>query len=349
MTTTIDFGPPAERPHKMPFLPTLAAALEPLGLHGSHVVVGVSGGADSVALLRGLHALASESSIAVSAAHLNHGLRPGSAEEDAEWTRRLCDRLQIPIVLEQADVPNRAAVEGWNIEEAARIVRYEFLERTARTLGSTHVAVAHNADDRVETVLHHLLRGTGLAGLRGMKVSRPLAEGVTLVRPLLGVHRQEIESWLAEIGQDFRTDPTNADQSRTRNRIRHVLLVDLEREFGPQVRGSFLRLAEQADEVQTSIEAAADHLLKSCLADESPEICRLDIRPLEGQPPHIVREAFVSLWRRQNWPRQRMGFDDWERLSHLVKEGGGPIVLPGKIEATRRGTLIVLRRARREG
>jgi tRNA(Ile)-lysidine synthase len=333
----------------MPFLPTLATALEPLGLRGARVVVGVSGGADSVALLRGLHALASESSIELYAAHLNHGLRPGSAEEDAEWTRRLCDRLQIPVVLEQADVPKRAAAEGWNIEEAARIVRYEFFERTARTLGGTHVAVAHNADDRVETVLHHLLRGTGLAGLRGMKASRPLAEGITLVRPLLGVHRQEIESWLAEIGQDFRTDPTNADLNRTRNRIRQVVLIELEREFGPQVRGSILRLAEQADEVQASIEAAAEHLLKSSLADESPEICRLDVRPLQGQLPHIVREAFVSLWRRKNWPRQRMGFDDWERLSHLVKEGGGPIVLPGRIEATRRGTLIVLRRARREG
>ena len=276
-------------------------------------------------------------------------MRPGSAEEDAEWTRELCERLQIPVVIGQADVPDRAAAEGWNIEEAARIVRYEFFERTARSLGSTHVAVAHNADDRVETVLHHLLRSTGLAGLRGMKVSRPLAEEITLVRPLLGVHRQEIESWLAEIGQDFRTDPTNADQSRTRNRIRQVLLIELEREFGPQVRGSVLRLAEQADEVQASIEAAAKHLLKSSLADESPEICRLDVRPLEGQPPHLVREVFVSLWRRKNWPRQRMGFDDWNRLSDLVKEGGAPIVLPGKIEATRRGTLVVLRRARREG
>lgn len=333
----------------MPFLPTLAASLEPLGLRGARVVVGVSGGADSVALLRGLHALAAESSIELSAAHLNHGLRPGSAEEDAEWTRQLCDRLQIPVVLEQADVPKRAAAEGWNIEEAARIVRYEFFERTARTLGTAHVAVAHNADDRVETVLHHFLRGTGLAGLRGMKVSRPLADGITLVRPLLGVHRQEIESWLAEIGQDFRTDPTNADQSRTRNRIRQVLLIELEREFGPHVRGSILRLAEQADEVQASIEAAAKNLLKSSLADESPEICRLDVRWLQGQPPHLVREVFVSLWRRKNWPRQRMSFDDWERLSHLVKERGAPIVLPGAIEAMRRGTLVVLRRARREG
>ncbi len=272
------------------FLPTLAATLEPLGLVGARVVVGVSGGADSVALLRGLHALAPTTRLELHAAHLNHGLRPGSAEEDAEWTCELCRRLEIPIVVEQADVRGRARAERWNIEEAARIVRYEFFERKARALGATHVAVAHTADDRAETVLHHLLRGTGLAGLRGMKRSRPLAEGITLVRPLLGVRRPTIESWLAEIGQDYRTDATNADESRTRNRIRHALLPSLEREFGPQVRESFLRLAEQADELQSAIEEAANRLLESSLADESAEICRLDGRaPGRPAPPPSPR------------------------------------------------------------
>lgn len=326
------------------FLPTLAATLGPLGMVGARVVVGVSGGADSVALLRGLAALAPTSGLKLHAAHLNHGLRPGLAEADAEWTRELCRRSGIPIVVDQADVPGRALAERWNTEEAARIVRYEFFEQTARGLGATHVAVAHTADDRVETVLHHLLRGTGLAGLRGMKASRPLAEGITLVRPLLGVHRTAIESWLAEIGQDYRTDATNADDSRTRNRIRHALLPSLEREFGPHVRESFLRLAEQADELQSEIEEAANRLLKASLADETAEIGRLDGRLLDGQPRHLVREVFVALWRRKNWPRQRMGFDDWDRLYRLTQEGG-TIALPGKIEASRRGALIVLRRA----
>jgi tRNA(Ile)-lysidine synthase len=326
------------------FLPTLAATLEPLGMAGARVVVGVSGGADSVALLRGLEALAPTSRLELHAAHLNHGLRPGSAEADAEWTRELCRRLEIPLVVDRADVPGRALAERWNIEEAARIVRYEFFERTARALDATHVAVAHTAGDRVETVLHHLLRGTGFAGLRGMKISRPLAEGITLVRPLLGIPRTAIESWLAEIGQDYRTDLTNADESRTRNRIRHALLPSLEQEFGPQVRESILRLAEQADELQSAIEESANRLLESSLADETVEICRLDGRLLEGQPRHLVREVFVTLWRRKNWPRQRMGFDDWDRLYRLTQEGG-TIALPGKIEASRRGTLIVLRRA----
>lgn len=332
----------------LPFLPTLAAAIEPLGLPGTRVVVGVSGGADSVALLCGLRALSPPSSIELHAAHLNHGLRPGSAEEDAEWTRALCRRLDVPIVVDQIDVRHRALAEGWNIEEAARICRYEFFERTARAVGSTRVAVAHTADDRVETVLHHLFRGTGLAGLRGIKVFRALADGITLVRPLLGIRRKAIENWLAEIGQDYRTDATNADESRTRNRIRHTVLPWLEKEFGPQVRESLLRLSEQADELQSTFEAAADLLLESILADDSPDICRLDVAGLNGQPRHLIRETFVALWKRKRWQRQRMGFEDWDRLYRLVKDGGGRLVLPGSIEASRRGTLIVLRKTDRE-
>jgi tRNA(Ile)-lysidine synthase len=325
------------------FLKTLAATLEPLQLAGARIIVGVSGGADSVALLHGLHRLAPALRLELYAAHLNHGLRPGGAEDDAEWTRELCRRLDVPVVVEQVDVPGRASDMHWNVEEAARIVRYEFLQRTAKCVGATHVAVAHNADDQVETVLHHLFRGTGLAGLRGMKRSRSLAEGITLIRPLLSVHRVEIENWLAEIGQDYRTDASNADVSRTRNRIRHKVLPVLESEFGTQTRETFLRLAEQADELQSSIEADADRLLVASLADESAEICRIDCRRLEGQPRHLIREIFVGLWRRKSWPRQHMGFAEWDRLYQLTR-GGVKIVLPGNIEATRRGTLLVVRR-----
>jgi tRNA(Ile)-lysidine synthase len=329
-------------PYMSSLLIKLAVSVESLRMAGTRIVVGVSGGADSVALLRGLHSLPAASRLELVAAHLNHGLRPGQAEGDAEWTRELCHRLNVPVVVEQADVPGRARGMGWNVEEAARIVRYEFLERTARNVDATHVAVAHHAGDQVETVLHHLFRGTGLAGLRGMRRSRPLAEGITLVRPLLFVHRVEIENWLAAIGQDFRTDATNADVSRTRNRIRHNVLPGLESEFGTQVRQTVLRLAEQADELQSTIEAQADRLLAESLADDSTEICRIDCRPLEGHPRHLVREVFVALWRRKNWPRQHMGFAEWDRLYQLT-EGGAKIVLPGNLEATRRGTLLVIR------
>jgi tRNA(Ile)-lysidine synthase len=325
------------------FLSELGLELDRLGIRATGVLVGVSGGADSVALLRGLNALAEPFGLRLVAAHLDHGMRPEAAEKDAVWTTQLCARLGIPIVVEKADVPAYALSHRLNIEEAARNVRYEFLERSASTESCTHLAVAHTADDQVETVLHHLLRGTGLAGLRGMQAVRPMAEGLTLVRPLLRICRAEIEAWLGEIGQDFRTDITNADESRTRNRIRHSVLPMLERELGPQVRDSVLRMAEQASELQATIQELAQELLKRCLEDDGADLVRLNAQLLADEPRHLVREVFVELWKRKNWPRRAMGFDDWDRLGRLAKAGGSA-TLSGNIEATRRESLIVLRR-----
>ncbi len=324
------------------FLTSLSIAIESLGLRGARMLVGVSGGADSIALMRGLHALAGPGQLQIVAAHLNHGMRPRAAEEDADWTAQLCRRFDIPIVLETADAPAYAAEHRLNIEEAAREVRYQFFDRAARAENCSRLAVAHNADDQVETVLHHLFRGTGLAGLRGMQVSRPMAEGLSLVRPLLRIRRSQIEEWLGEIGQDFRTDVTNADQSRTRNRLRHSVLPALERELGPQIRDALLRVAEQASELQSTIQELAADLLHNCLEDETPDLVRLNAELLAGQPRHLVREVFVELWKRKNWPRQALGFDDWDRLGRLVQEGG-TATLPGNIEATRRGKLNVIR------
>jgi tRNA(Ile)-lysidine synthase len=323
------------------FLSVLEREVERLGMGASGVLVGVSGGADSVALLRGLKALAESQELRLVAAHLNHGMRAHAASQDAEWTAALCERLGIPIVVEAADVPALARGRRLNDEEAARTVRYEFFKRAASEARCAHVAVAHTADDQVETVLHHLLRGTSLAGLRGMHASRLFAEGVTLVRPLLTIRRARIEAWLAEIGQDFRTDATNADQSRTRSRLRHSVLPALEREMGPQVRESILRLAEQASELQSTIEELAKSLLKKCLEDDGSEVVRLNTDVLADARRHLVREVFVELWKAKKWPRQAMGFDDWDRLARLVKDGGA-VTLPGDIAARRRGKLIVL-------
>jgi tRNA(Ile)-lysidine synthase len=323
------------------FLAQLAAAIEGLGLRGASVVVGLSGGADSVSLLRGLHALADQAGLRIVAAHLNHGMRPGAAERDAAWAGELCKRLGLPIAIESVDVSAHAKDQRLGLEEAARTLRYQFFDRAARQENCTHVAVAHTADDQVETVLHHLFRGTGLAGLRGMPSRRPLSDGLTLVRPLLSIRRAELEAWLAEISQEFRTDSTNADQSRTRSRIRHSVLPALERELGPQVRDSLLRLAGHASELQSVIEELAASLLEQCVEDETPELVRLDSTVLASQPRHLIREVFVELWRRKSWPRQAMDFDDWDRLAGLVT-GGGAATLPGRVEARRRGNLIVI-------
>jgi len=178
-----------------------------------------------------------------------------------------------------------------------------------------------------------------------MHASRPLADGITLVRPLLSIPRTTIEAWLAEIGQDFRHDATNADTDRTRSRIRHQLLPALEHDYGPHVRGSLIQLADQAQELQSAIAQLARQLFTQCLLDDSPELCRLDCHNLADQPAHLVREVFIELWKQKQSPRQQMGFDEWDRLRRLVKEGGRA-TLPGPIDVIRRGTLMLLERRR---
>src|SRR5205823_11908216 len=133
------------------------------------------------------------------------------------------------------DVAAVAQGSGRGIEETARDERYRFLEVTAVAIGCRAIATAHTADDQAETILHHVLRGTGLAGLRGIPRARELASGITLIRPLLDLERSVVLDYLAKIGQDFRDDASNRDEAYTRNRIRHQLLPLLAREYNPHI------------------------------------------------------------------------------------------------------------------
>jgi tRNA(Ile)-lysidine synthase len=314
------------------------------------VLVAVSGGADSVALLRGLSALAGgEAGVEPVVAHLDHGLRAESAA-DAEWVVALAEGLGLDSVLWKTDVARTAAEKGLGIEEAARRVRYDFLAAAADSRRCTAVAVAHTADDQVETVLHHVVRGTGLSGLRGMPRERPLVHSVRpdlrtrLVRPLLGVARAEIEAYLAALGQPFLVDATNRDPAFTRNRIRSELLPLLEESFNPRVREALLRLASQASEAVAVVDGLAATLLDAALVEsESPGTVRLDVAAFASAPEHVARAALVELWRRRDWPRQGMGASDWQRLLEVIRDGGA-VMLAGGIEGRRRGNVLVVRR-----
>jgi tRNA(Ile)-lysidine synthase len=334
------YAPPQAAP---PFLAALAKSIQSFGLGGRRILVGVSGGGDSVALLHGLHALADQERLQLVAAHLDHGIRGAAAADDAAWTAELCERLEIPLVLESADVPAYARERGLNLEEAARDVRYQFFERVAVAANCSHVAVAHTADDQVETVLHHLFRGTGLAGLQGMPATRLLGTALTIVRPMTPFYRSQLLAFLESIGAEFRTDESNFDEARTRSRIRNEALPELVRILGPQILDAVKQTAERIRDVQATIEELAAELLEKSLEDQSPDLVRLSASVLAGERRHIVREAFVLLWKRQNWPRQAVGFESWDRLWRLIQEGG-TVTLPGHIEATRRGKLIVVRR-----
>jgi tRNA(Ile)-lysidine synthase len=333
----------------------------------SHVVLAVSTGPDSVALLRAAIVLKNEAagSGGLFVAYLNHGLRGTSANDDEAWLRTLCQRLNVPLEIGKADVPELAAQAGDGIEAAARNARYDFLRQTAEGLGARFVATAHTADDQVETILHRIIRGTGLAGLAGIPSTRPLSPSVTLVRPLLGVRRREVLDYLAAIDQEFRTDPSNIDPRFTRNRLRHELLPFLRENYNVDVDAALLRLAVQAHESQQLIANLAAGLAPQCVvlvptlrvetqgprhsasyAHREAQVIRIDCPALLTQSSLVIREVCKIAWTDARWPRQAMGFDQWQQLADLVLGGGdSPAVnLPGNIRARREGQRLLLER-----
>ena len=322
------------------FLETLRQGALAQGLRQSSVLVAVSGGADSISLLRGLLSLP-DLELQLHVAHLNHELRGTASDEDAVWIAELCQQLNVPCHIERENVQQISDTQKVGLEEAARAVRYRFLEGLAVRLKLTHIAVAHTANDQVETVLHHIVRGSGLSGLSGVPATRRLRSGVMLVRPLLALRRPHIEQYLAELGQDYRTDYSNQNPDFTRNRIRGQLLPQLMRDYNPRVSDALLRLADQAREVLEDISVQATAVLEAALINQTTDSVLILCRHLPARPV-IVRECLVEVWRRQNWPRQNMGYDLWCAVADLVRQPEGALTLPGKIDARRREGLLVL-------
>ena len=219
------------------------------------VIVGLSGGPDSVALLRLLHSLnaAGDIRVALAALHLNHLLRGRQARADEKFCVNLCKTLGVPIAVKRLNVKRFARLHRLSTEEAARRLRYDIFRAAARKAPHTRIVIAlgHHAGDQAETVLQRIIRGTGIAGLAGIPVKRPLDLGTPgktamIVRPLLAARRDEILAYLAEIGQPSRTDTTNLGVRFTRNRLRNRLLPLLRREFNPSVDDALIRLADIA-------------------------------------------------------------------------------------------------------
>ncbi len=189
---------------------------------GEKILVGLSGGADSVCLFYVLLALQKSLSFSMEAVHVNHMLRE-TAERDELFVKQICEEEGIPLHRKHVDVTRLAKQQGLSFEEAGRNARYDFFAETMQHTGATRIAVAHHMDDRAETILFHLCRGTGVDGLGGI---RPVREQV--IRPLLCVDRMQIEAYLSELGKTYMTDETNADNQYSRNRIRNEVLPILE-------------------------------------------------------------------------------------------------------------------------
>ena len=190
------------------------------------VIVGLSGGADSVCLIHVLWELREEFQIDIEAVHINHGIRGAEAGRDEEFAKNMCNKLEIPITVFQYDVPAYAKERGLSEEEAGRILRYDSFRKVAKKIQKSKICVAHNSNDNVETFLHHLCRGSSLEGLTAIK---PVSGEI--IRPIMCLSRAEIEKYLGEQQIPFITDSTNLDNDYTRNKIRNVVLPYLEKEI----------------------------------------------------------------------------------------------------------------------
>lgn len=322
-----------------PLESSLAARWPPSVWHDQTVMVALSGGADSVALVRALQRLRPPGGGRLLAAHFHHGTR-AAADGDRRFVEELCQTLGIELL------SGRRAADGAASEERLRLARYEFLRQAAEQAGARYLATAHTADDQVETILHRLLRGTGLAGLAGMRFARPLGPAVTLVRPLLESSRAQVRDFLTELGQPWRDDDSNDDLSLTRNRIRRELLPLLAERYQPNVGQSLLRLGKLSAEASAVIEPLAEALVERAVRWDHGT-AHIDCGQLAGQPEYLVREAFQLVWRRQGWPLGEMGFGEWQRLAEMVRVPGpraATTMLPGAVRARRADRLLELSR-----
>jgi tRNA(Ile)-lysidine synthase len=280
---------------------TIRTTIECHGLipAGVRVVAGVSGGADSVALLRAMHEL----DIPVHVAHLNHRLRGPESDADEAFVRGLASELGLPITVKSADVQAVADAEGLSIEMAARKARHGFFAE----FGDAVIALAHHADDQVETFILRLARGAGTEGLSGMPYRQRIGP-IRLIRPMLDIPRADLLAWLRAGGCAWREDASNSDESFLRNRVRHTILPLLERELNPNLRATLLRTIDILREENAWMDDLTQHAAPAAAADL----------------PCGARRRILRRWLFENGADEA-GFDAVDRILALMDRGTGSL------------------------
>lgn len=313
------------------------------------LVVGVSGGVDSVSLIHCLSRIKEAHRLRLRVAHLNHNLRGEESRTDARFVSDLALELGLEATIEEADVSAYQKDRRISsVEQAAREVRYRFLARVAKTVGATAVAVAHTADDLAETLLLHILRGSGTSGLKGMSELSPwpwpnpkLIQESTLklFRPLLGLSKADTLGYCRELGQDYREDSSNYLPQFTRNRVRLNLMPFLEAEFNPRVRESLVRLSQTASQELDYMDGETDRLWNRVAVESNGGI---DIHQPELAQAHPALQTLVlrKAYSHVAGDTRRLTQRHLDAMAELVqskssKSAGRSLDLPGGIKLHR--------------
>ena len=282
------------------------------------ILVACSGGADSMALLDILWRLAPRNQWQVAAAHYEHGIRGEDSLADARFVADFCQRRQIPCFVERGDVPKAAVENAQTLEQAARIMCYEFLERIRQLQGYDYIATAHHADDQAETVLMRILRGTGVKGLGAMRPQS--GEEGHIVRPLLQITKAELLAYCQQGQVPYREDATNFKADCTRNRLRLYLLPQLQSEYNPEIGRALCQLADVAAEESDFLQREIDryNIDKVYVRQEDGALVQHQVA---GLHPALQRGLIRKLWERATGSALDLGYQQTELLRQLLLEG----------------------------
>ena len=304
---------------------------------GDRILVGLSGGADSASLLTVLLKLKDDLGIEISAAYIDHGLRPRETPDEIEFCRKLCSDRQLPFAVRKIDVKSYADREGLNKQEAARKLRYGALEDIAYETGANKIAMAHNADDQAETLLMHLVRGSGPLGLSGI----PPVRG-RIIRPLIETEREEIEIFLLHEGIEYVTDSSNLKDDYLRNRLRHFIvpsLKNINRDFIQAV----LRTTNIISDEERYFDILVTKTLMKLISRKSNALIELFLSPMEYMDTVLLRRVLRRALTETKSLRG-LGLDHIEDLIRLIKSGrsGDRIYLPNSIRAIKAYATLIM-------
>ncbi len=308
-------------------------------LPGDKVLVGVSGGPDSVALLHLMIRLRDELQCSLYAGHLNHMFRGDEAGADARLVESLAGDWGVPCVTESFNVPEYLKEHGLSVQQGARDVRYRFFEGVAARLGADRVALGHHADDQAETVLLNLIRGTGITGLGGI----PPVRGGLYIRPLLEIRRRQIERYCHDCGLPYRVDSSNTKAVYLRNRVRQELIPLLEEKYNPAMVGSLNRLSGIARDEDEYLEGIAGDALENMIKVRETGKIVISSEMLNKYPAAIKRRVVRMAYRELAGYGRAPTLGQVDRALELSASGGthgGTVELPGGIALVKKSHLL---------